>query len=147
MCTQLAPARQCTRFYSVPNLHTHALTANVSAKAGHGMCLWTHQVPHQLSTPISTLHPLATHSSGGLPTSALARMLPDEATMNVITHEATGCLNANWILPTHHTWEKNYNTCNWLRYTLFTWLPPQCKCSQYEVDGAEEREDWERVVV
>ena len=40
-----------------------------------------------------------TSSSGGLASITLARMLPDEATMKVITQEAMGCLNANWRLP------------------------------------------------
>ena len=40
-----------------------------------------------------------TVSRGGLARAKLARIEPDDATMNVITQEAIGCFNVNWRLP------------------------------------------------
>ena len=57
---------------------------------------------YQLITAMATLHPLATHSSGGAPVIKLARIPPEDATMYVMTHEATGCFIANSALPAAH---------------------------------------------
>lgn len=40
-----------------------------------------------------------TVSRGGLARAKLARIDPDDATMNVITQDAIGCLNVNRRLP------------------------------------------------
>jgi hypothetical protein len=60
------------------------------------------KLSYQLITAMATLHPLATHSSGGAPVIILARIPPEDATMYVMTHEATGCFIANSTLPAAH---------------------------------------------
>ena len=56
-------------------------------------------VIYQLMAPMATPQPLAKQSNGGEPTMTLASKLPDDATTTVITHDATGCLKANSMLP------------------------------------------------
>ena len=87
---------------------------------------------HQLMIAMATLHPLEIHSSGGAPVIRLARMPPEEATMNVMTQEATGCCTANSTLPE----TEQCVSCCCCCFT-HTWLFPECVGCEEVVYGGE----------